>query len=149
MVGANGPQISTSPNPHVHNPSPLFPYRFFLSTIAGEAMSSLTVSIEIPLNASGLRRKSHTPLPGERLLRCSLSIQTPQSSLLVRYEKIVNPHIGPEVSMFLDDIDRGRLPGILDVPFVGGAHDSNLRAVKAPIDPLKIPFVDVDDMHFF
>lgn len=33
-------------------------------------------------------------------------------------ERIVDPHLGPEVCKLLDDLDRGRLRGVVDVPLV-------------------------------
>ena len=62
-------------------------------------------------------------------------------------ERVIDPHVGPEVGKFLDDLDRGRFPGVVDVLLVGKAHDDDLRTVEALTNLPETFLGEVDDVH--
>lgn len=65
-----------------------------------------------------------------------------------RNEGIVDPHVGPEIDQLLDDLDGGRLPGIVDVLLVGKAHDRDFRPIEALANLPETSIGEVDDVHF-
>ncbi len=94
-----------------------------------------------------IHEKHRTLRPGERLLDAPDRDKHPGLRRKGGYEGIVDPHLSPEIDQFLDDLDRRRLPGIVDILLVGKAHDRDLRPIEALAGLPETPIGEVDDMH--
>ena len=65
-----------------------------------------------------IHQEDRTLRPGKRLLDTPDRGKHPGLRCERGDERVVDPHLGPEVCEFLDDLDRRRLPGVVDVLFV-------------------------------